>query len=159
MLERTVRTLHMLEKDKKSPIDRIVILNKEIAQVAYELLQCKIFPGEENAHMANAMLELGDAMVQIEMLCHDLQKSPEEIKNLGIRHTFERFQDFEERGWNKNTPAKTGCDVLKAWYIDKKRIAAIESGLRFLEWSFASSHDENMRKHIITLGDMLEGTK
>ena len=34
MLERTVRTLHMLEKDKKSPIDRIVILNKEIAQVA-----------------------------------------------------------------------------------------------------------------------------
>lgn len=100
MLERTVRTLHMLEKDKKSPIDRIVILNKEIAQVAYEILQCRIFPGEASAHMANARLELGDAMVQIEMLCYDLYQQPEQIRKLGITHTFERFQEFEERGWN-----------------------------------------------------------
>ena len=90
----------MLEKDTKSPLDRIVILNKEIAQVAYELLQCRIFPRETDAHMANAKLELGDAMVQIEMLCHDLHQQPDEIKKLGITHTFERFQEFEERGWN-----------------------------------------------------------
>jgi hypothetical protein len=99
MLERTTRTLHMLEKDKKSPLDRVVILNKEIAQVAYELLQCKIFPGEAKEHLANAKLELGDAMVQIEMLCRDLHQQPEQIRKLGITHTFERFQEFEERGW------------------------------------------------------------
>ena len=101
MLERTTRTLHLMEKDKKTPLDRIVILNKEIAQVAYELLQCRIFPGETAAHMANARLELGDAMVQIEMLCHDLGLLPDNVKKLGIEHTFERFQDFEERGWDK----------------------------------------------------------
>ena len=91
----------MLEKDTKSPLDRIVILNKEIAQVAYELLQCRIFPRETDAHMANAKLELGDAMVQIEMLCHDLHQQPNDIRKLGITHTFERFQEFEERGWDK----------------------------------------------------------
>ena len=100
MLERTTRTLHLMEKDKKTPLDRIVILNKEIAQVAYEILQCRIFPGEASAHMANARLELGDAMVQIEMLCHDLHQQPDQIRKLGITHTFERFQEFEERGWN-----------------------------------------------------------
>jgi hypothetical protein len=92
----------MLEKDKKTPLDRIVILNKEIAQVAYELLQCRIFPHETNAHMANAKLELGDALVQIEMLCYDLYLQPDDVKELGIIHTFERFQDFKERGWGKN---------------------------------------------------------
>jgi hypothetical protein len=50
--------------------------------------------------MANARLELGDAMVQIEMLCYDLYQQPEQIRKLGITHTFERFQEFEERGWN-----------------------------------------------------------
>ena len=102
MLERTTRTLHLMEKDKKTPLDRIVILNKEIAQVAYELLQCEIFPDEATAHMANARLELGDAMVQIEMLCHDMKLQPDDVKKLGIEHTFERFSDFKERGWDKN---------------------------------------------------------
>jgi hypothetical protein len=101
-LERTTRTLHALEKDKKSPLDRIVILNKEIAQVAYELFLCRVFPGEAKAHMANAKLELGDAMVQIEMLCYDMMQQPKEIRKLGITHTFERFQEFEERGWGND---------------------------------------------------------
>ena len=101
MFERTTRTLHTLEKDKKTPIDRIVILNKEIAQVAYELLQCRIFPGEAKAHMANAKLELGDALTQLNMLCLDMELVPEEILKLGIQHTYERFQDFAERGWDK----------------------------------------------------------
>ena len=101
MFERTTRTLHTLEKDKKTPIDRIVILNKEIAQVAYELLQCRIFPGEAKAHMANAKLELGDALVQIEFLCYDVGLQPKDVLKQGIQHTFERFQDFDARGWVK----------------------------------------------------------
>ena len=101
MLERTTRTLHLMEKDKKTPLDRIVILNKEIAQVAYEILQCRIFPGEASAHMANAKLELGDAMVQIELLCYDVGLQPKDVLKQGIQHTFERFQDFDARGWDK----------------------------------------------------------
>lgn len=90
-----------MEKDKKTPLDRIVILNKEIAQVAYEILQCRIFPGEASAHMANAKLELGDAMVQIELLCYDVGLQPKDVLKQGIQHTFERFQDFDARGWDK----------------------------------------------------------
>ena len=101
MLERTTRTLHIMEKDKKTPLDRIVILNKEIAMVAYRLLQAEIFPNEADAMRADALLDLGDAMTQIEMLCYDLKRQPSEILKLGIQHTFERFSDFDKRGWGK----------------------------------------------------------
>lgn len=100
-LERDTWTLHLLEKDKKTPEDRIVILSKEIALAAYALLQARIFPAEAAALRANALLELGDAMVQIEMLCYDLDVFPKNILRQGIQHTFERFQDFEARGWGK----------------------------------------------------------
>jgi hypothetical protein len=99
--ERTTRTLHHLEKDKKTPQDRIIILNKEIALVAYGLLQARIFTAEADALRANAILELGDALVQIELLCYDLGVLPSDALRQGIQHTFERFQDFERRGWGK----------------------------------------------------------
>ena len=99
--ERTTRTLHHLEKDKKTPQDRIIILNKEIAQVAYNLLQARIFTAEAAALRANAILELGDAMVQMELLCYDLGVQPKDVLRQGISHTFERFQDFDRRGWGK----------------------------------------------------------
>lgn len=90
-----------MERDKKTPQDRIIILNKEIALVAYGLLQARIFTAESAALQANAVLELGDAMVQIEMLCLDLGLIPKDVLRQGIQHTFERFQDFEARGWGK----------------------------------------------------------
>jgi hypothetical protein len=90
-----------LEKDQKTPQDRIIILNKELALVAYGLLQARIFTAETSALKANAILELGDALVQIELLCYDLGVLPADILRLGIQHTFERFQDFEARGWGK----------------------------------------------------------
>lgn len=101
VFERTTRTLHHLERDKKTPQDRIIILNKEIAQVAYNLLQARIFTAEAAALRANAILELGDAMVQMELLCYDLGVQPKDVLRQGISHTFERFQDFDRRGWGK----------------------------------------------------------
>ncbi|MFA5452004.1 MAG: hypothetical protein WC248_00305 [Candidatus Methanomethylophilaceae archaeon] len=100
-IERNTWTLHLLERDKKTPQDRIVILTKEIALVAYNLLQARIFAAEADALRANAILELGDAMVQIEMLCFDLGIQPKDVLRQGILHTFERFQDFEARGWGQ----------------------------------------------------------
>ncbi len=100
-LIRDTWTLHMLEKDKKTPQDRIVILTKEIALAAYAFLQERIFTAEAAALRANAILELGDAMVQMEMLCYDLGLNPKDVLKQGIQHTFERFQDFDERGWEK----------------------------------------------------------
>jgi hypothetical protein len=93
-----------MEKDKKTPQDRIIILNKEISMVAYKLLQSRIFPAESKAMRADAILELGDAMVQIEMLCYDLKIQPADVLAQGIQHTFERFTDFENRGWGIKTP-------------------------------------------------------
>lgn len=104
MLERTTRTLHIMEKDKKTPQDRIIILNKELAMVAYKLLQARIFPAESKAMRADAILELGDAMTQIEMLCYDLNVQPADVLAQGIQHTFERFIDFENRGWGVKIP-------------------------------------------------------
>ena len=104
MLERTYRTIHTMERDKKTPNDRITILNKELAMVAYELLQARIFPKESEERQANAMLELADAMLQIHMLCLDMDFLPEDILKLGVQHAFERFQDFDARGWgNKDS--------------------------------------------------------
>lgn len=118
MLDRTTRTLHIMEKDKKTPQDRIIILNKELAMVAYKLLQSRIFPAESTAMRADAILELGDAMVQIEMLCYDLQRQPKDVLKQGIQHTFERFADFEERGWGviiplgEQGPDGVGNDII-----------------------------------------------
>ena len=100
-LKRDTWTLHMMEKDKKTPDDRLVILAKEISFAAYAFLQAKIFKEESSALRANGILELGDAMVQMEMLCHDLGLDPKDVLQQGIQHTFERFQDFERRGWGK----------------------------------------------------------
>jgi hypothetical protein len=99
--ERTTRTIHYLEKDKKTAQDRIIILNKELALVAYGLLQTRIFTAEADALKANAILELGDAMVQIELLCYDLGVQPKDVLRRGIQHTLERFQDFDRRGWGQ----------------------------------------------------------
>lgn len=103
MLERTYRTIHTMEKDKKTPQDRIVILNKELAMVAYELLQASIFSKESEERQANAMLELSDAVLQIHMLCLDMGYLPEDMLKLGVQHAFERFQDFDARGWGKSS--------------------------------------------------------
>lgn len=94
-----------MEKDKKTPIDRFAILNKEIAMVGYELLKAKVFPQDANAHLANAKLELGDTFVQLIMLCYDLNLFPRDVLKLGIQHTWERFKDFEEQGWGRNDEA------------------------------------------------------
>ena len=115
MLERTYRTIHMMEKDKKTPNDRITILNKELAMVAYELLQSRIFPKESEERQANAMLELADAMLQIHMLCLDMDFLPEDILKLGVQHAFERFQDFDARGWGEKEPE---ADVSKKIIVE-----------------------------------------
>ena len=118
-LERTARTLHLMEKDKKTPQDRITILNKELAQVAYELLQARIFPGESPVREANAKLELGDAMVQIHMLCYDMGLRPEDVLKLGVQHTFERFQDFDARGWGKAQEPEPSKSESQKWSNDR----------------------------------------
>lgn len=53
--------------------------------------------------------------------------------------------------------AKIGPDARSpCWQITMERIDAIDQGLRFLEWSFATNDSEDTKYQIITLQDMLK---
>jgi hypothetical protein len=44
--------------------------------------------------MADIGLEIGHAMVQLEMLALDLGLVPEDCKRLGLQTTYERYKEF-----------------------------------------------------------------
>lgn len=51
------------------------------------------------------------------MLCLDMELVPEEILKLGIQHTYERFQDFAERGWTETMKQdRLFVPLNKHWY-------------------------------------------
>ena len=94
MIEPTPRLLHSIEKDGQTPELRTLILQKEIAGVGYRLVRAHRTPDEAAAYMSDIGLELGDAMVQCQMLALDLGLDPEKCLALGLQHTWERFRDF-----------------------------------------------------------------
>lgn len=94
MIEPTTRLLHSIEKDGQTPELRTLILQKEIAQVGYRLVRCHRTPQDAALYVADIGLEIGHAMVQLEMLALDLELVPEECMRLGLRTTFERFKEF-----------------------------------------------------------------
>ena len=94
MIEPTSRLLHSIEKDGQTPELRTLILQKEIAGVGYRLVRAHRTPAEAAIYMADIGLELGDAMVQCQMLALDLGLDPEKVLQLGLQHTWERFKDF-----------------------------------------------------------------
>ena len=94
MIDPTARFLHSIEKDGQTPELRTLILQKEVAGVGYRLVRKHRTPEDASAYMADIGLELGDAMVQCQMLALDLGLDPEECLALGLKHTWERFKDF-----------------------------------------------------------------
>lgn len=94
MIEPTCRLLHSVEKDGQTPELRTLILQKEIAQVGYRLVRKHRTPQDAALYMADIGLELGHAMVQLEMLALDLGLVPEDCKQLGLKTTWERFKEF-----------------------------------------------------------------
>ena len=99
MIGVTTAMLHKLEKDGLTLEGRALILTSEIGMLAKLVNYSTRFQTERAAHLADLRLAMGDAMVQLEMMCHDLGEHPEYIKQLGIDHTLERFYDFQKRGW------------------------------------------------------------
>lgn len=97
----TPRLLHAIEKDGLGVHNRLHIVMKEIGMVAYKFMMTERFPEDKIAHMADLKTDLGDLMVQVDMLALDLGLVPEEIKALGCRHTRERYKDFENNRWSK----------------------------------------------------------
>ena len=94
MIEPTSRLLHSIEKDNQTPELRTLILQHEIAAIGYRLVRAHRTPQDAAAYMADVGLEIGHAMVQLEMLALDLGLVPEDCKRLGLKTTYERFEEF-----------------------------------------------------------------
>lgn len=94
MIEPTSRLLHSIEKDGQTPELRTLILQKEIAQVGYRLVRKHRTPQDVDLYMADIGLEIGHAMVQLEMLALDLGLVPEDCMKMGLKTTYERFKEF-----------------------------------------------------------------
>lgn len=94
MIEPTPRALHALEKDGQTPELRTLIIQKEVAQIGYRLVRAHRTPNEAKAYMADINLEIGHAILQLEMLALDLGLVPEDCIALGRRTTKERFKEF-----------------------------------------------------------------
>jgi hypothetical protein len=94
MIEPTCRLLHSIEKDGQTPELRTLILQKEVAAIGYRLVRKHRTPQDAPLYMADIGLEIGHAMVQLEMLALDLGLVPEDCHKLGLQSTWERFKDF-----------------------------------------------------------------
>ena len=98
MIGLSTRYLHTLEPDSPSIEFRTLIISSEVGMLSKLIAYAAKFPAERPAHLADAKLAIGDALVQLKMLCLDLGLDPEEIEQLGLVHTRERFEDFRLRG-------------------------------------------------------------
>ena len=98
MIGLTTRYLHALEPDSPSIEFRTLIISSEVGMLSKLIAYAAKFPKERSAHLADSKLAIGDALVQLKMLCLDLGFDPEEIEQLGLEHTLERFEDFRKRG-------------------------------------------------------------
>jgi len=94
MIDPTPRALHAVEKDGMTPELRTLIAQKEVAQIGYRLVRRHRTPQDAAAYMADIGLEIGHAILQLEMLALDLGLVPEECVKLGRESTWERFKEF-----------------------------------------------------------------
>jgi hypothetical protein len=92
---RVLRSAEALREPKKmTPELRCLILQNEVAGVGYRIVRANRTPDEAKAYMADIGVELGDAMVQCQLLALDLGLVPEDVLKRGLQHTWERFKDF-----------------------------------------------------------------
>jgi len=99
MMGNTFRFLHAIEHDGIDIKDRGIYLAQNAAMAAKLASYMERFPGEASAHKADLKLALGDVFAQAVFMCFDAGFDPHEILKLAKIHVRERFQEFEERGW------------------------------------------------------------
>jgi hypothetical protein len=97
MIQPTARLLHSIEATKKglpTLAERALLLQHEVADVGYRIVRASRTPQDAKATMADIGVDLGDAMVQCQLLALDLGLVHEDVLALGLQHTWERFKDF-----------------------------------------------------------------
>jgi|WetSurMetagenome_2_1015567.scaffolds.fasta_scaffold144668_2 hypothetical protein len=104
MIDPTSRFLHAIEKDGQTPEMRTLILQHEVAAIGYRLVRAHRTPQDAAAYMADIGLEIGHAMVQLEMLALDLGLVPEDCMKSGLKTTWERYREFWPKENNYDLP-------------------------------------------------------
>lgn len=78
---------------------RLAIIHYELGDLTKDLTYAHRFPDEKEAHLANAKLSLADLLTQLSLLCVELGFDEGEIRELGLEHIMERFEEFKKRRW------------------------------------------------------------
>lgn len=94
MIEPTARFLHAVEKDGQTPETRTLILMHELGGIANRISKARRIPEDAQLYMADISIDIGQAMLQLEMLAMDLGLSPENCHKAGLVTTWQHFKEF-----------------------------------------------------------------
>ncbi len=99
-IDRMVHDLRM--KEQSNTINgRMNIITYKWGKTVHSILYSIRFPDQKKAHQQNAKLELGDTLTMINILCQELGFNFDEVRELGLLHTSERYDEFEQNKWKK----------------------------------------------------------
>ena len=101
MINPTPRFLHSIEKDGQTAETRTLIILHELGGIANRISKAKRL-GHESLFMADIKIDIGQALLQLEMLALDLGLQPEECHRIGLETT---WQHFKEWGWGNENHA------------------------------------------------------
>lgn len=78
---------------------RATILTYEIGSIVKCLAYAARFPSLGKTYLAASQTDIGDAIVQIELLCRQLGFDFESVRSEGWEHLKERYDDFVKDEW------------------------------------------------------------
>ena len=94
MIEPTARLLHSSEKDGQTPEVRVLILMHELGEIANRISKARRLEKDKHLYMADIKIDIGQAMLQLEMLALDLGLVPEDCHKIGLDTTWQHFKEW-----------------------------------------------------------------
>lgn len=86
---------------------RLSIIAYEFGDLNRDIVYMNRFPKESNAHKAHMKLSMADLLIQLSILCRELDLDEDEIRKLGVAHLREKYEEFNKRGWTEIEEQKT----------------------------------------------------
>jgi NTP pyrophosphatase (non-canonical NTP hydrolase) len=97
MIEPSCRFLHAIEKDGQTPETRLLILMHELGEIANRISKARRIPDDSNLYMADIKIDIGQSILQLEMLALDLGLVPSDCYESGLETTWQHFKEW----WHK----------------------------------------------------------
>lgn len=89
-------------KEKKNTLEgRMNILTYEWGNAVQRIYYSIRFPDDKEIYLKDAKLKLGEVLTMFQMLCQELGFDFEEVREQGLEHTKERYEDFEINKWSE----------------------------------------------------------